>query len=127
MIYAIVYFLGKQFKLIENQYVYVPSLSSSINLGEKIILNKVLFFYKNGFSKIGTPFLEDINVQVEILKHLKGNKIIIFKKKRRKGYQVKNGFRPFFTKIKVISFLEKKSVSKEKIEENNNKFSLNGS
>jgi len=127
MIYAVVYFLGNQFKLIENQYVYVPSISST-NLGEKIVLDKVLLFYKNGSSKIGTPFLENINVQVEILQHLKGNKIIIFKKKRRKGYQVKNGFRPFFTKIKVISFLEKKSVSlEEKMEKNNNKFLLNGS
>ncbi|WP_185849790.1 50S ribosomal protein L21 [Blattabacterium cuenoti] len=106
MIYAIVDIQGKQFKLIENKYVYVPRFSS-MSLGEKMLLDRVIFFYKNGFPKIGTPLLENVKVEVEILQHLKGDKIIIFKKKRRKGYKVKNGFRPFFTKIKVISFLEK--------------------
>ncbi|WP_185856046.1 50S ribosomal protein L21 [Blattabacterium cuenoti] len=105
MVYAIVFFLGKQLKLIENKYVYVPHLHE--DLGKNIFLNKVFLFYKNGYSQIGTPFLKNINVQVEILQHLKGNKIIIFKKKRRKGYKIKNGFRPLFTKIKVISFLQK--------------------
>ncbi|WP_185870494.1 50S ribosomal protein L21 [Blattabacterium cuenoti] len=124
MIYAIVDFLGKQFKLIENKYVYVPHIQ--IDLGKKIFLNKILFFYQNGYSKIGTPFLRNINVQVEILQHLKGDKIIIFKKKRRKGYKVKNGFRPFFTKIKVISFLEQK-LNDQKQEKIENKLSLNGS
>ncbi|WP_185878436.1 50S ribosomal protein L21 [Blattabacterium cuenoti] len=108
MIYAIVDIRGIQFKLIENKYVYVPHLSS-MNLGENILLDRIFFFYKNGFPKIGSPFLENIKVEVEILEHLKGDKVIIFKKKRRKGYKVKNGFRPFFTKIKVISFLEKES------------------
>ncbi|AWU44615.1 50S ribosomal protein L21 [Blattabacterium punctulatus] len=105
MIYAIVNILGNQFKLIENKFVYVPRLSS-MNLGEKIWINQIFLFSKNGFTKIGNPFLENINIQIEILQHLKGNKIIVFKKKKRKGYKVKNGFRPFFTKIKVISFLE---------------------
>ncbi|AWU43504.1 50S ribosomal protein L21 [Blattabacterium sp. (Cryptocercus kyebangensis)] len=113
MIYAIVNIFGNQFKLIENKYIYVLRLTS-MKLGEKIWLNQVFLFYKNGLTKIGTPFLENINIQVEILQHLKGDKIIVFKKKRRKGYKVKNGFRPLFTKIKVISFseLENKNIKK---------------
>ncbi|WP_185869603.1 50S ribosomal protein L21 [Blattabacterium cuenoti] len=101
MNYAIVNIQGKQLKLTENKYVYVPHIS--INLKEKIFLNEVLFFYEDGSIKIGDPFLKDVNVQVKILEHIKGKKIIIFKKKRRKGYKVKNGFRPFLTKIQVIS------------------------
>ncbi|WP_185859307.1 50S ribosomal protein L21 [Blattabacterium cuenoti] len=107
MNYAIVNVQGKQFKLIENKYVYVPHISS-MNLGDRIFLNQVFFFSKKGIHFFGDPFLENISVQVEILQHIKGSKIIIFKKKRRKGYKVKNGFRPIFSKIKVISFLEKK-------------------
>ncbi|WP_185862131.1 50S ribosomal protein L21 [Blattabacterium cuenoti] len=106
MTYAIVNIQGFQFKLIENKYVYVPHFSRK--LGEKILLNQVFLFSKKGVPLLGTPFLENIQVKIEILQHIKGNKIIIFKKKRRKGYQIKNGFRPFFSKIKVISFLEKK-------------------
>ncbi|WP_185853327.1 50S ribosomal protein L21 [Blattabacterium cuenoti] len=105
MTYAIVNIQGKQFKLFENKYVYVPHIS--MNLGDRIFLNQVFLFSKKGIPLLGDPFLENISVQVEILQHIKGNKIIIFKKKRRKGYKVKNGFRPIFSKIKVISFLEK--------------------
>ncbi|AER40857.1 MAG: 50S ribosomal protein L21 [Flavobacteriales bacterium] len=107
MTYAIVNILGHQFKLIENKYIYVPHIYS-MDKGENIWFNQVFFFYKNGLTKIGTPFLEDINVKAEIIHHLKGDKIIIFKKKRRKGYKVKNGFRPLLTKIKIIAFLENK-------------------
>ncbi|WP_185858514.1 50S ribosomal protein L21 [Blattabacterium cuenoti] len=105
MTYAIVNIQGKQFKLVENKYVYVPFLSS-IKEGERRFLNQVLFFSKKGISvEIGTPFLENIKIEIEILQHVKGKKIIIFKKKRRKGYKIKNGFRPFFSKIKIISFI----------------------
>ncbi|WP_185849213.1 50S ribosomal protein L21 [Blattabacterium cuenoti] len=106
MIYAIVNIKDKQFKLIENQYIYVPHFCE--NVGKKIILNQVLLFYKEEKLFLGNPFLEKISVKIEILQHIKGKKILIFKKKRRKGYQVKNGFRPLFSKIKIISFLEKK-------------------
>ncbi|WP_238783878.1 50S ribosomal protein L21 [Blattabacterium cuenoti] len=104
--YVIANIQGLQFKLFENKYVFVPHLP--FDLGKKILLNKILFFYKKGIIHIGTPFLEKINVNIEVLQHIKGKKIIVFKKKRRKGYKVKNGFRPIFSKIKVISFSEKK-------------------
>ncbi|WP_185869024.1 50S ribosomal protein L21 [Blattabacterium cuenoti] len=107
MNYAIVNIKGNQFKLIENKYVYVPHIS--VKSGNKIMLNQVVMFSKKGIPFLGNPFLENISVQIEVLQHIiKGKKIIIFKKKRRKGYKVKNGFRPIFSKIKVISFLEKK-------------------
>ncbi|WP_185857312.1 50S ribosomal protein L21 [Blattabacterium cuenoti] len=105
MIYAIVNIKDKQFKLIENKYVYVPHIS--VNVGEKILLNQVFLFSKEGKLFLGDPFLEKINVIIEIMEHIKGKKIFIFKKKRRKGYKVKNGFRPLFSKIKIVSFLEK--------------------
>ncbi|WP_185872215.1 50S ribosomal protein L21 [Blattabacterium cuenoti] len=105
MTYAIVNIKGNQFKLFEKKYVYIPHISMKI--GDKILLNKVFMFSKKGLHFFGNPFLENISVQVEILQHIKGKKIFIFKKKRRKGYKVKNGFRPIFSKIQVISFLEK--------------------
>ncbi|WP_185876824.1 50S ribosomal protein L21 [Blattabacterium cuenoti] len=110
MTYAIVNIKGFQFKLIENKYVYVPHISS--NLGEKIFFNQVFMFSKKGDTFFGNPLLENISVMVEILQHMKGKKIFIFKKKRRKGYQIRNGFRPLFSKIKVISFLEEKKIEK---------------
>ncbi|AFJ91021.1 50S ribosomal protein L21 [Blattabacterium sp. (Blaberus giganteus)] len=110
MTYAIANIKNKQFKLIENQYIYVPHVSS--NVGEIILLDQVFLFHKEGELFLGNPFLEEINVKIEVLQHVKGKKIIIFKKKRRKGYQVKNGFRPLFSKIKIISFLEKKQEKK---------------
>ncbi|BAM99870.1 50S ribosomal protein L21 [Blattabacterium cuenoti] len=106
MTYAIANIKDKQFKLVENKYIYVPYISE--NVGKKILLNQIFLFYKEGKLFLGNPFLEEISVKIEILKHVKGNKIFIFKKKRRKGYKVKNGFRPLFSKIKIISFLEKK-------------------
>ncbi|ACY40063.1 50S ribosomal protein L21 [Blattabacterium sp. (Blattella germanica) str. Bge] len=108
MTYAIVNIQGKQFKLFENKYVYVPHITS-VNLGDTILLTQVFMFFNKGILFLGNPFLENISVQVEILQHIKGKKIVIFKKKRRKGYQVRNGFRPIYSKIKVISFKEKNS------------------
>ncbi|WP_242673945.1 50S ribosomal protein L21 [Blattabacterium sp. DPU] len=104
--YAIINIKDKQFKIVENKYIYVPYIS--MNVGEKILLNQVFLFFKEDKLFLGNPFLDNISVKIEILQHIKGNKIIIFKKKRRKGYRVKNGFRPLFSKIKIISFLEKK-------------------
>ncbi|WP_185852137.1 50S ribosomal protein L21 [Blattabacterium cuenoti] len=105
MIYAIVNIKDKQFKIVENQYIYVPHISEKV--GEEILLNQVFLFYKEGKLFLGDPFLEKINIIIEIMQHIKGKKIFVFKKKRRKGYKVKNGFRPLFSKIKIISFLEK--------------------
>ncbi|WP_341653705.1 50S ribosomal protein L21 [Blattabacterium cuenoti] len=106
MTYAIANIKDKQFKLIENKYIYVPHISE--NVGKRILLNQIFLFYKEGKLFLGNPFLEEVSVKIEILQHVKGKKILILKKKRRKGYKVKNGFRPLFSKIKIISFLEKK-------------------
>ncbi|WP_238785598.1 50S ribosomal protein L21 [Blattabacterium cuenoti] len=105
--YMIADLYGNQLKLIENKYVYIPFLSKK-KLGDEFYIYKILLFYKNGLISIGNPYLNNISVKVQVLKHIKGNKIIIFKKKRRKGYKKKNGFRPIFSKIKIISFKEKK-------------------
>ncbi|WP_341660061.1 50S ribosomal protein L21 [Blattabacterium cuenoti] len=106
MTYAIANIKDKQFKLIENKYIYVPHISE--NVGKRIFLNKIFLFFKEGELFLGNPFLEEVSVEIEILQHVKGKKILIVKKKRRKGYKIKNGFRPLFSKIKIISFLEKK-------------------
>ncbi|WP_185864459.1 50S ribosomal protein L21 [Blattabacterium cuenoti] len=105
MNYAIVNIQGIQFKLFENKYFYVPRLSEK--LGDKISLDKVFLFVREKEIFLGNPFLNNVTVEIEVLEHLKGKKIVIFKKKRRKGYKVKKGFRPYFTKIKVISFIKK--------------------
>ncbi|WP_185868501.1 50S ribosomal protein L21 [Blattabacterium cuenoti] len=103
--YAIVNIKGIQYKLFEKQSIYLPHLFHEI--GKKILLDKIYLFVDQGIVQIGNPYLKSIHVKIEILEHLKGKKMIIFKKKRRKGYKVKKGFRPLYSKIQVVSFLKK--------------------
>lgn len=103
--YAIVEIKKSQFKVFENKYVYIPFLSSK-KKGDVIFFNKIILFCENKDVKIGKPILKNIEIKAEILDHIKGNKILIFKKNRRKGYKVKRGFRPILSKIKIISFIK---------------------
>ncbi|MEE2954366.1 MAG: 50S ribosomal protein L21 [Bacteroidota bacterium] len=109
--YAIVEIAGQQFKVENDQQIYVHRLENKE--GEEIIFNKVLLIENNGLVSIGTPVLENTAVTAEVLTHLKGDKVVVFKKKRRKGYKVRNGHRQFFTKIKIKNIDTKVSRSKE--------------
>ncbi len=97
--YAIVEIAGQQFKVEKDQEIYVNRLEGKE--GDKVEFDSVLLLENKGKVKVGTPKVDKAKVKASIVEHLKGDKVIVFKKKRRKGYRVKNGFRPYLTKIKI--------------------------
>ena len=99
--YAIVNIAGKQFKVAKDQYIYAPKLEGEA--GSAVKFEDVLLTDDGSKVNIGAPTVNGITVSGKILEHVKGNKVIVFKKKRRKGYQVKNGHRQQFTKVQIES------------------------
>lgn len=99
--YAIVDIAGKQFKVAKDQYIYAPKLEGEA--GAKVSFDKVLLTDSDGKVEVGSPALKGVKVSGKILEHVKGGKVIIFKKKRRKGYALKNGHRQQFTKVQIES------------------------
>ncbi len=97
--YAIVNIAGQQFKVEENQEIFVHRQTGSE--GDKIKFDEVLLKSRDGKVEVGAPTLAQASVSATILSHVKGEKVIVFKKKRRKNYRVKNGHRQSFTKIKI--------------------------
>ena len=99
--YAIVEIAGQQFKVVKDQKVYVHRLQEEE--GSKVNFDNVLLVADSGNVTIGAPAIEGAAVTAKILGHLKGDKVIVFKKKRRKGYKKKNGHRQFLTEIQIES------------------------
>jgi large subunit ribosomal protein L21 len=99
--YAIVSIAGQQMKVAENESIIVHRLEA--NEGAKVEFDQVLLVDKGGNAKVGTPMIGGAKVSATVLSHLKGDKVIVFKKKRRKGYQKSNGHRQQFTKIQINS------------------------
>ena len=99
--YAIVEIAGKQFKVTKDQYIYAPKIDG--DEGAVVNFDKVLLVDNDGSIDIGAPILSGIAVSGKIVEHVKGDKVIVFKKKRRKGYAVKNGHRQQFTKVQIDS------------------------
>jgi large subunit ribosomal protein L21 len=99
--YAIVDIAGKQFKVSKDQYIYAPKLEGEA--GTEVSFDKVLLMDSDGKVDVGAPALKGVKVSGKILEHVKNDKVIIFKKKRRKGYAVKNGHRQTFTKVQIES------------------------
>ena len=97
--YAIVDIAGKQFKVAKDQYIYAPKMEGEA--GSNVSFEKVLLVDNGGSVEVGAPTVNGVKVSGKILEHVKGNKVIIFKKKRRKGYAVKNGHRQQFTKVQI--------------------------
>ncbi len=94
--FAIVEIAGQQFKVESGQEIYVHRLAA--DEGASVSFDKILMTS----NAIGTPTVPG-SVKATVLEHLKGDKVIVFKKKRRKGYKVKNGHRQYFSKIKIDS------------------------
>ena len=100
--YAIVEIKGLQFKAEAGKYLYVNHLGDDLKEGEAVSFDKVLLLDADGDVKVGLPTVEGAKVNAEVVEPLvKGDKVIVFKKKRRKGYRRKNGHRQQFTKIMV--------------------------
>ena len=103
--YAIVEIAGQQFKVSKDQKVFVHRLPNQE--GEKVAFNNVLLLDNNGTITVGAPAINGASVEAKVLKHLKGDKVLIFKKKRRKGYKVKNGHRQYLTQIVIENIVVK--------------------
>ena len=99
--YAIVEIAGQQFKVEKDRKVYVHRLAAEE--GAQIEFDSVLLVDNDGQVKIGTPKVEGAKVTAKVLSHLKGDKVIIFKKKRRKTFERKNGHRQYLTQIQIES------------------------
>ena len=97
--YAIVEIAGHQFKVSKDLKVYVNRLASEE--GSKISFDKVLLLDDNGTITLGAPAIEGASVEAKVLQHLKVDKVIVFKKKRRKGYKKRNGHRQYLTQIVI--------------------------
>ncbi|MBS1489445.1 MAG: 50S ribosomal protein L21 [Bacteroidetes bacterium] len=97
--YAIVDIAGQQVKVAKDQYIYAPKMEGEA--GKAVSFDKVLLLDNGTAVQVGTPALAGVKVSGKILEHVKGDKVIVFKKKRRKGYAKKNGHRQQFTKIQI--------------------------
>lgn len=99
--YAIVEIAGQQFKVENNSKLFVHRLEGEE--GSNVEFDKVLLLENDGKYKIGKPEVKDAKVTAKILSHVKGDKVLVFKKKRRKGYQKLNGHRQQFTQLQIES------------------------
>jgi large subunit ribosomal protein L21 len=113
--YAIVEIAGQQFKVAKDQKVFVHRLPEKE--GAKVSFDNVLLIGEGDKVTVGAPAIDGAQVGAKILKHLKGDKVIVFKKKRRKGYRKKNGHRQSLTEIVIegiVSSGAKKAAPKAK-------------
>jgi large subunit ribosomal protein L21 len=101
--YAIVEIAGQQFKVEKDQQLFVHRLDAKE--GDKIKFDDVYLIDDKGGVTVGAPVISGAQVSASVLRHLKGDKVIVFKKKRRKGYKKKNGHRQYLTEIKVDSIV----------------------
>jgi len=103
--YAIVEMAGQQFKVAKDQKVYVHRLQTEE--GKKVTFDNVLLLADGSNITVGAPAIDGAAVEAKVVKHLRGDKVIVFKKKRRKGYRKKNGHRQSLTEIVIESIVTK--------------------
>ena len=109
--YAIVEIAGQQFKVEKDQQIFVHRLEAKE--GSKVDFDKVLLMDNAGKVNVGAPVIKGAKVTAKVLEHLKGDKVIVFKKKRRKGYKVKNGHRQYLTKLEILKIDAKAPLAKK--------------
>jgi len=109
--YAIVEIAGQQFKVEKDQQIFVHRLDNEE--GSKVDFDKVLLLDDAGTVNVGAPVITGAKVTAKVLEHLKGDKVIVFKKKRRKGYKVKNGHRQYLTKLEILKIDAKAPAAKK--------------
>ncbi len=119
--YAIVDIAGHQFKITKDQKLFVHRLEGEI--GSKVSFDKVLLIDNDSKVTVGTPSISGAAVSATVIEHLKGDKVLVFKKKRRKGYKKLNGHRQYLSRIQITDIqekgakapVEKKEVSKPSV------------
>jgi large subunit ribosomal protein L21 len=99
--YAILDVNNRQYKVKQGQEIYVDL--QAVEVGTDLKFDRVLLTDNEGTINIGTPSLANVTVSASVLEHVKGDKVIIFKKKRRKGYKIKKGHRQRYTKVRIDS------------------------
>lgn len=99
--YVIAEIAGKQFRLRENDKLFVPLMQAGID--ETVTFDRVLLVSNDGDVQVGAPVVEGASVSARVLQHVKADKVLVFKKKRRKGYRVKNGHRQQYTQVQIDS------------------------
>jgi large subunit ribosomal protein L21 len=102
--YAIVEIAGKQFKVTKDQYIYTPKINSEE--GSSITFDQILLLDQDGNITIGEPTVAGATISGKVLAHVKGDKVLVFKKKRRKGYKKLQGHRQDYTKILIEDILK---------------------
>jgi large subunit ribosomal protein L21 len=111
--YAIVEIAGQQFKVEEGKKIFVHRLEAT---EENVSFDKVLMIAGDDAFTVGTPLVADAVIEGKILDHVRGDKVTVFKKKRKKGYRVRNGHRQDFTQVEILSISlngSKKKASKK--------------
>ncbi|MBC8526892.1 MAG: 50S ribosomal protein L21 [Candidatus Cloacimonetes bacterium] len=103
--YAIIDFKGQQFKVQKNDVLKIPYFDGQ-EIGAEFDINEILILGGDKRAKIGKPYVKKAKVLAEILSHGKDKKIIVFKKKRRKGYSRKQGHRQQYTEIKIKDIIQ---------------------
>jgi large subunit ribosomal protein L21 len=109
--YAIVDIAGQQFKVEKDQKLFVHRLESEE--GKKVSFDRVLLIDTGNKVTVGDPVIKGASVDAKVVSHLKGDKVLVFKKKRRKGYKKLNGHRQYLTQIQIESISEKGGTSKK--------------
>jgi large subunit ribosomal protein L21 len=113
--YAIVEIAGQQFKVEQGKKIFVHRLE--VEEGNQVVFDKVLLIEDEGIITIGEPTVKDSVVEGMVVDHVRGDKVIVFKKKRKKGYRIKNGHRQNFTQVEIVSIngksLPKKATPKK--------------
>lgn len=99
--FAVVEIAGQQVKVSPSQRLFVPKLSESV--GKTVKFDRVLLYSDDRSVKVGNPIVKNVNVEAKVLGHVKDKKVIVFKKKRRKGYSVRRGHRQQYTELEITS------------------------
>lgn len=110
--YAIVDIAGQQFKVEKGQELFVHRLEQE--KGARVDFDKVMLIDHEGKTVVGTPVIDGAHVQVTVLEHLRGDKVFVFKKKRRKGFKRFNGHRQYLSLVKVEEIVEKAPKARSK-------------
>ncbi len=97
--YVVVDMAGQQFKVEQGQEVFVNRLEGEE--GDKVKFDKILLVDNDGKVKVGKPLVKGAVIDAQIVSHVRGDKVVVFKKKRRKGYQKSNGFRKDLSKVLI--------------------------
>ena len=105
--FALVEYKGKQFKIEEGSQIRVPLVDAKV--GTKVAIDKVICLNSKDKKEFGSPYLSNVSIPAKVLSHSKEQKIVVFKMKRRKGYQKKNGHKQPYTLLEIGKFKSTKA------------------